>query len=118
MKNNQDNIFRKLFAAAEIAKFTPEEARAYEDSLKVYRDLKNSIDTAREEGREEGREETLAQTALNMLADDLSIETVARYTGLSTEQIKALRHNSNRAKEPAPTYKTSRKPKAAPKIKS
>lgn len=114
MKNNQDNIFRKLFAAAEIAKFTPEEARAYEDSLKVYRDLKNSIDTA----REEGREETLAQTALNMLADDLSIETVARYTGLSTEQIKALRHNSNRAKEPAPTYKTSRKPKAAPKIKS
>lgn len=30
---------------------------AYEDSLKYYRDVKNSLDTAKEEGREEGREE-------------------------------------------------------------
>jgi hypothetical protein len=27
----------------------------YEDSLKVYRDLKNSLDTAREEGETKGR---------------------------------------------------------------
>ena len=32
---------------AEIATFTPEELREYEDSLKAYRDIKNSIDTAR-----------------------------------------------------------------------
>ena len=32
---------------AEIAKFTPVELKEYEDSLKTYRDLKNSIDTAR-----------------------------------------------------------------------
>ncbi|MDT8406702.1 MAG: DUF4351 domain-containing protein, partial [Methylococcales bacterium] len=29
--------------------------QAYESSLKYYRDLKNVIDTAREEGREEGQ---------------------------------------------------------------
>ena len=40
---------------AEIATFTPEELREYEDSLKTYRDLKNSIDTARKEGRVKGR---------------------------------------------------------------
>ena len=31
---------------AEIATFTPEELREYEDSLKAYRDIKNSIETA------------------------------------------------------------------------
>ena len=33
---------------AEIAKFTPVELKEYEDSLKTYRDLKNSLDTATE----------------------------------------------------------------------
>lgn len=31
-----------------------QELREYEDSLKAYRDIKNSIDTAKEEGRVEG----------------------------------------------------------------
>ncbi len=67
----KDRIFRKLFATAEIAKFTPEESRAYEDSLKVYRDLKNSIDTAREEGKIEGQ----AQLILQLLREgDISAE--------------------------------------------
>jgi predicted transposase/invertase (TIGR01784 family) len=104
----RDRIFRKLFAAAEIAKFTPEEARAYEDSLKVYRDLKNSIDTA----REEGREEAMVKTALNMLSDDLPIETIARYTGLTVDQIGQLRKDSNSVKEPAASYTPARKPRA------
>ena len=104
----KDRIFRKLFAAAEIAKFTPEEASAYEDSLKVYRDLKNSIDTA----REEGREEAMVKTALNMLSDDLPIETIARYTGLTVDQIEQLRKDSDSVKEPAASYTPARKPRA------
>jgi len=106
----QDRIFKKLFAAAEIAKFTPEEAREYEDSLKVYRDLKNSIDTA----REEGHEEAIAQTALRMLADNLPTAAIAKYTGLTPEQIEKLRKDSNSVKEPAAPYKTTRKPKSPP----
>ena len=47
-------MFTKLFEEAEIAKFTPTELKEYEDSLKAYRDVKNSIDTALEKGREEG----------------------------------------------------------------
>lgn len=31
----------------EIAKFTPQEVREYEASKKAYRDIKNSIDTAK-----------------------------------------------------------------------
>jgi len=37
----------------EIAKYTPEERQKYLDSLKHYLDLKNSVDTARNEGKQE-----------------------------------------------------------------
>ena len=42
----QERIFTKLFEAAEIAKFTKAEYDNYEESLKVYRDWKNTINTA------------------------------------------------------------------------
>ncbi len=50
----KEKIFAKLFQEASIAKFNPQELREYEDSLKAYRDIKNSIDTALEQGLEEG----------------------------------------------------------------
>lgn len=53
----KEKIFTKLFKEAEIAKFNPTELREYEDSLKAYRDIKNSLDTALAEGLERGREE-------------------------------------------------------------
>ena len=40
-KKLQDRVFKKLFEAAEIAKFSPKEREAYEKSLKYYRDIKN-----------------------------------------------------------------------------
>lgn len=52
----REEIFLKLFETSEIAKFTPNQVLFYEDSLKYYRDLKSSLDTAWEEGREEGIE--------------------------------------------------------------
>ena len=57
----KEKIFSKLFGEAEIAKFTPTELKEYEDRLKAYRDVKNSIDTALEKGREEGRAEGRAE---------------------------------------------------------
>lgn len=57
----QERIFTRLFEQAEIARYTPEERQDYEDSLKVYRDMKNVLDTAElrglEKGRKEGRKE-------------------------------------------------------------
>ena len=49
-----DKAFGRLFEEAEIAKFTPQEQREYEASKMAYRDIKNSIDTAKREGKEEG----------------------------------------------------------------
>ena len=50
----RDKVFDKLFKEAEIAKFTPEELKEYEVSLNSYRDIKNSVNTARKEGYEDG----------------------------------------------------------------
>jgi len=50
----REKIFDKVFETAEIAKFTPEQVRSYEESLNVFRDIKNSIETAKEEGLKEG----------------------------------------------------------------
>ncbi len=53
----KESIFLQLFETAEVAKFNREEYQAYEDSLKYYRDLRNSFATVREEAREQGLEE-------------------------------------------------------------
>ena len=55
----RDKVFDRLFTQAEIATFTPRELKAYEDSRKAYRDLKNCLDTAIREGIKEGMEEGL-----------------------------------------------------------
>ena len=57
----REKIFTRLFEQAEIAKFSRMELHEYEDSLKTYRDLKNSIDTAILQGHEKGLEEGLEQ---------------------------------------------------------
>ena len=60
----------------------------------AYRDIKNSIDTAKEEGREEGREEGIAKekvaTAKRLLGMGLTQEQVAQGAGLSIEEIEKL----------------------------
>ena len=60
-KKLQERVFKRLFEQAETAKFTPEEKEAYEESLKYYRDIKNVVDTSREEGRIEGIEQGIEQ---------------------------------------------------------
>ncbi len=94
----KEKVFTKLFEEAEIAKFTPTEMKEYEDSLKAYRDIKNSIDTALEQGREEGlakglekgRAEGRAEVAKAMLGRGMDIKTVSELTGLSEEQVETL----------------------------
>ena len=86
-KELRDKIFDKLFEEAEIAKFSKKELHEYEDSLKAYRDIKNSLDTA----FEKGRDERSIETAREMLAEGESIEKITHYTGLTEAQIKDLK---------------------------
>lgn len=106
----QERIFTRLFEQAEIARYTPEERQDYEDSLKVYRDMKNVLDTAelrglekgrkegRREGRREGRKEGIEQgtfeerrkNAKAMKALGLPLETIVKVTGMSADDIDKL----------------------------
>ena len=96
--------FDRLFEEAEIAKFTPQEMREYETSKMAYRDIKNSVDTAKREGIAEGMEKGMElgmakgmekgmnqkalEIAKNMLAMGLSAEQVAKATQLPLDIIK------------------------------
>ena len=114
----QERIFTKLFEAAEIARFTKKEYDAYEDSLKTYRDWKSTIETAEYKGRQEGlaeglekglakgmekgreeglveglekgRKEQALEMARQMMADNLPVETIIKYTHLNKEDILNL----------------------------
>ena len=69
----KEERFEKLFAIAEVAHFTREELKSYEDSKKFYRDIKNSMDTAFEEGKEAGIEEGLKQGEIKGLKKGKSV---------------------------------------------
>ena len=102
-----DKVFDRLFEEAEIAKFTPQEIREYEASKKAYRDIKNSIDTAKQEGlaegmelgmkkgmkkgMEKGKNERSLEIAKTMLADGVDINLIMKYSGLTQEQIDKLK---------------------------
>ncbi len=85
-KKLQDRIFDKLFKAAEIAKFSPAEREAYQESLKYYRDIQNVVDTSKEEGRKEEK----IEIAREMKKNGEPIEKIMKYTSLSREEIEKL----------------------------
>ena len=114
----RNEVFNRLFSQAEIARFDKKELKAYEDSLKAYRDIKNSLDTAKEEGRAEGRAEGLAEgraeglaegraeghaegasekalaIARELLAMNMSIDNIKKVTGLTDDEIHNLSNTS------------------------
>jgi predicted transposase YdaD len=93
----QENIFTKLFHVTELTAFKPQEREAYQASLKYYRDLKNVIDTAYDDGLTAGIEQERAvayqerlTTAKNFKILGLSNEQIAQATGLPLSEIVAL----------------------------
>lgn len=85
------------------SKFTLREQREYEASKMAYRDIKNSIDTAKREGKEEGLAEGMEkgiekgmnqrslEIARKMLAKGMDVATVMEITGLAESQLLQLK---------------------------
>ena len=90
----QDRIFQKVFEQAEIARYSREERREYEASIKNYWDyysaMKTATDKAIAKGRAEGRAEERRANALKMKAKGYAVEDIAEITGLTAEEIAAL----------------------------
>lgn len=101
-KELQERVFEKLFRQAEIAMFSPEEYTDYEESLHNLWDITNAMNDAemkgfgkgeqkgREEGREEGRHETLLALARQMKADNMPLDMIIKYSGLTQDEINNL----------------------------
>ncbi|MEI6823811.1 MAG: hypothetical protein WCL51_17920 [Bacteroidota bacterium] len=58
----------------------------YEESVKIYRDLKNSIDTA----REEGSDKRTIEIAKEMILENEHIDKIIKYTKLTKSQIEGI----------------------------
>ena len=90
----QERIFTRLFEQAEIARYTSEERQDYEDSLKVYRDLKNVLDTAElkglRKGIAQGRAEGIASVARSMKAKGMDAATISELTGIGIDEVRVL----------------------------
>ncbi len=85
-----DEVFNQAFEKAEIAKFGQIELVNYENSLKIYRDLKGVIDTAFDEGKIEGKLEGKLEIAKSFKKLGVPTETIIEATGLTKEEIERL----------------------------
>jgi len=116
---NKDNLpkelndvnLKKALEVLEVMSFNKEEREFYEDHLKWLRieasylkkaeqkgiekglekGLKEGIEKGLKEGRKEGIEIGIEKVAINMLNNNIAIETIAIATGLSIETINTLR---------------------------
>ncbi len=86
----QEKSFDQLFEQAELANYNDGEYKAYEASLKIYRDNTNTDYTLKAEGKAEGRTEKQIEIAKRMKQKGYSLEEVAEMTGLSVEEIEKM----------------------------
>ena len=90
----QEAVFEHFFRAAEIANFTPTEQRDYRESQKEMWDLFAITTTAEEKGLikgiAKGREEEKYAIAQRMKDDQMPIDVISKYSGLTKEEIEQL----------------------------
>ena len=86
----RDEVFTQAFEKAELAKYGQADLDNYENSLKIYRDLKGVIDTAFDEGKLEGKLERNIEVAKSAKKIGLSIGDIMKLTGLSESEINKL----------------------------
>jgi len=101
----QDGIFQRLMELAEVACLTKKELGLYQESLKEYWDLDNSIDTAfmkgeqsgiekgKELGLQEGEHKKARKTAEKCLLKGFSVEETAEITELSLSEVQEIAKN-------------------------
>ncbi len=93
-KKLTERIFTKLFKSAKIANFTPTEAFAYEESVKIYRDWKNVFDTAVGEaearGEAKGRADGESELILTMFQNGLSLDQIHAFTQVPLDRVKGI----------------------------
>lgn len=78
----KDEVFEQAFEKAELANLGQADLDSYEMNLKIYRDYKNTVDTAFDEGKM-----VVARNLRNLGVD---IQIIVKSTGLSEDEINRL----------------------------
>ena len=90
----QDAVFKRLSEIAEVASLDKEERRQYDESLRHYRDtlvvMEGQYLEGEAKGRAEGEKKKALDIARNLKAMGLSIDDIARASGLTTDEVAAL----------------------------
>ena len=86
----KSQLIKKLNTVAALASQSRDERAKYDESLKILRDRLSEIAYAEKRGKEEGKAEGKAEMARNLKAMGVPIETIAKASGLSIEEIEQL----------------------------
>lgn len=92
----KDEIFEKAFEKAKLSNYTHEERIEYENNLKIYRDYKNTMDTAFDEGKMEGEQIGLEKEKKKgiikaLQRGKLTIEEIAEDFEVSVEYVLEIK---------------------------
>ena len=91
---SEQERYDEILKACDIDDFSKEKLEKYNETMQDEKRLRGQMAAARNEGREEGREEggklKAIEIAKNMLSMSIDVETIARATGLSVEEVEAL----------------------------
>jgi len=80
-------VFQQAFETAEIARFSKPQLESYEQSMKGYRDLASSLDTAEQRGINIGVKEQQIKTAIVCIEMGMPVGQISLITGLSEQEI-------------------------------
>ncbi len=87
----ENELFQKLAAIEDITALCKEDQEKYDDAIKVMRDHIAAYKGAIIEGRIEGKKEGKIEMAKIMLMENEPIDKIARYTGLSEEELLRIK---------------------------
>ena len=85
-----DPLLQKLYAAAELANLSIAERAKVDRHMTTQLDINGAINYAERKGREEGRAETVRANAKSLRDLGVDVSILAKGTGLSEEEIRAL----------------------------
>jgi len=86
----KDEVFVQAFEKAALANLGQSELEKYEMNLKIYRDYKNTVYTAFDDGKLEGKIEGKIETATQLKNFGVDLKIIAKATGLTEEEIEKL----------------------------
>ena len=83
-------LFYKVLDTADIASLSGNELHRYESDLKNYMDTMGCIRYAEKRGKARGEAKAKAEIASSMKKAGMSVDMIARYTGLDAQVIENL----------------------------